>query len=127
MFKCPVYSSKALADILNHPHAYRMPAMTEIPIPNTTVMLEGQKLRWKEFEITFYYFPGQTLYHEALLVKHKNGESILFIGDSFSPSGMDDYCLLNRNFIHPGKGYLYCLNFLRKLPENTWLIWHEQR
>jgi hypothetical protein len=78
-------------------------------------------MSWKDFTLTFNYFPGQTLYHDAVLFKKSNGESIFFIGDSFTPSGIDDYCLLNRNFLHPHTGFFFCLDFLRGLPENVLL------
>jgi hypothetical protein len=122
IFNCPVYVCKELADILKNPHAYRLPAMTDRPITRTIAVDEGHKMQWKEFTLTFYYFPGQTLYHDALLVESNNGETILFIGDSFSPTGMDDYCILNRNFIHSGMGYLYCLDFLENIPQGVWLV-----
>jgi hypothetical protein len=79
-------------------------------------------MRWKEFTFTFYDFPGQTIYHYALLVEKENAEKIFFIGDSFTPSGIDDYCLLNRNLLHKHMGYLYCLNVLKKIPPGTLLI-----
>ncbi|MBZ5564903.1 MAG: hypothetical protein LAP13_21090 [Acidobacteriia bacterium] len=44
------------------------------------------------------------------------------MGDSFTPSGMDDYCLLNRNFLPPGKGYLDCLRQIRDLTGDYLLI-----
>jgi hypothetical protein len=73
-------------------------------------------MKWHEFSLTFYDFPGQTIYHDALLVEKEGDGKMLFVGDSFTPSGMDDYCLLNRNLIHDGRGYLYCLDLLRKIP-----------
>ena len=85
-------------------------------------MPEAHKMRWKEFTFTFYDFPGQTIYHYALLVEKENAEKIFFIGDSFTPSGIDDYCLLNRNLFHKNTGYLYCLNMLKKIPPGTLLI-----
>ena len=57
-----------------------------------------------------------------MFVEKDEGEKILFIGDSFTPSGIDDYCLLNRNFLHEGMGYFYCLNFLREIPPGCLLI-----
>ena len=120
-FKCPVYITQEIKDILENPSAYRMPCLTTEPIRNLTVMQEGQKMKWKDFTLTFHFFPGQTLYHSALLVENDSKESIFFIGDSFTPAGIDDYCLLNRNFLHKGTGYLYCLDFLKKLPENVLL------
>jgi hypothetical protein len=47
---------------------------------------------------------------------------VFFIGDAFSPSGMDDYCVLNRNLMHNNDGFLNCLRQIRELGENYWLI-----
>jgi len=121
-FKCPVYACQDSIDILQNPHAYRLPAMTSKGIPNLTSVSDGHKMRWKEFDFTFCYFPGQTLYHDALLVEKDDGEKIFFIGDSFTPSGIDDYCLQNRNLLQQGMGYFYCLAFLRKMPPDYLLI-----
>jgi glyoxylase-like metal-dependent hydrolase (beta-lactamase superfamily II) len=120
-FGCPVYVTKELKDILENPSAYHLPCLTAHPIQNLTIMESGQRMEWKDFTLTFNYFPGQTLYHDALLFQKKNGEAIFFIGDSFTPSGIDDYCLLNRNLLHPGTGYFYCLDMLRTLPSNVLL------
>ena len=76
---------------------------------------------WKNFELTFFYFPGQTLYHDGLLMENKNGEAIFFTGDSFTPAGIDDYCFQNRNMLHEGTGYLYCLDVLKKFPTHVLL------
>jgi len=121
-FGCPVYASQQSADILVHPAAYRLPCLTSNAISNLTAVPDGHKMRWKEFDFTFYYFPGQTLYHDALLVEKDGGEKIFFIGDSFTPSGIDDYCLQNRNILHRGMGYFYCLDLLRKVPAEHLLI-----
>lgn len=121
-FQCPVYSCRELANVLEHPEAYRLPAMTSDGIANLTSLAHGQKKRWKEFDLTSYYFPGQTLYHGALLVERDDGQKIFFIGDSFTPSGMDDYCLLNRNLLHEDAGYFYCLDLLLKMPQDYLLV-----
>lgn len=121
-FQCPVYSCRELTDVLEHPEAYRLPAMTSDGIANLTSLAHGQKKRWKEFDLTSYYFPGQTLYHGALLVERDDGQKIFFIGDSFTPSGMDDYCLLNRNLLHEDAGYFYCLDLLLKMPQDYLLV-----
>lgn len=121
-FNCPVYATGPLVDILEHPGDYRLPCLTPNPIANIKVMPEAHKMRWKEFTFTFHDFPGQTIYHDALLVEKDNAEKIFFIGDSFTPSGIDDYCLLNRNLLHESTGYFYCLSLLRKIPSETLLI-----
>jgi glyoxylase-like metal-dependent hydrolase (beta-lactamase superfamily II) len=121
-FKCPVYASRQSRDILENPGAYRLPCLTSQGVPNLIAVTDGNKIRWKEFDLTFYYFPGQTLYHDALLVEKDMGERIFFIGDSFTPSGIDDYCLQNRNFLHKGMGFLYCLDHLQKMRPDYLLI-----
>ena len=122
LFHCPVYASETIKDILENPGAYRMPAETANPVRPVRGMAEGSVLRWKEFTLRFSFFPGQTLYHGGLLVTRDTGERIFFIGDSFSPTGIDDYCLLNRNFLHPGEGYFYCLRVLKKMTSDYMLI-----
>jgi len=121
-FNCPIYATNLVVDILKHPGAYRLPCLTRNSIPNIRVMPEAHKMRWKEFTFTFHDFPGQTIYHSALLVEKDNAEKIFFIGDSFTPSGIDDYCLLNRNLLHESMGYFYCFSLLRKIPPETLLI-----
>ncbi|MEW6237177.1 MAG: MBL fold metallo-hydrolase [Candidatus Omnitrophota bacterium] len=121
-FGCPVYCCAELKDILENPSAYRLPCLTPNAIPNIKVMKEGETLSWKEFIFTFSFYPGQTLYHGGLLAEKNNGEKIFFIGDSFTPSGIDDYCLLNRNLLHPGTGYFYCLDVLKKMKPDYLLI-----
>ncbi len=118
----PVYYSAALTDVLANPGSYKLPAMTRNAILKGQAMGEGQKKQWHEFEMEFAFFPGQTLYHGVMLLSHsENGTKIVFGGDSFTPSGMDDYCLLNRNLTGENEGYLYCLQYLRKLGEGVFL------
>lgn len=121
-YKCPVYATTEYSDILERPGAYHMPAMTHTPIPNVTAFKDGHTMKWKEFELTFHFYPGQAFYHGALLVKRNKDTPVFFVGDSFSPSGMDDYCLLNRNLLHKDTGYRKCLKMIRDLGPNYWLI-----
>ena len=58
----------------------------------------------------------------AWLVKRDGGETFFFIGDSFTPAGIDDYCLLNRNFLHEGMGYFRCLETVKREAPEAWLI-----
>lgn len=120
---CPVYATPILEDILRRPGTYRLPCVTPNAIERLTIMPNGHRRRWKEFTLTFYDFPGQTIYHDALLVEKDGGETIFFIGDSFTPSGLDDYCLQNRNLLGEGQGYLYCLGLLKRaIPAQALLI-----
>ena len=121
-FSAPVHYTARMQEILENPAAFRMPCLTTSPIRNQSPEPDGRKLRWREFELTFFDFPGQTLYHGGLRVKKDSGETLFFVGDSFTPSGMDDYSLQNRNFLREGSGYLYCLNLLEREAKTAWLI-----
>lgn len=120
-FKCPVYATTEYADILEHPDRYHMPAMTSNPIKISSVK-NGHKMKWKEFDLTMHFFPGQTYYHGAMLAKRENEKPIFFIGDAFSPSGMDDYCVLNRNLVGPNNGYKLCFKKMHAIKEDYWLV-----
>ena len=118
----PVYAGKELQDILENPDAYHMPAMTHKPIHPVHALTEGQRLRWHEFEFEYTYFPGQAIYHGGLDVRRDGGERYFFVGDSFSPSGLDDYCLLNRHLLHPAMGHFRCLDRIESMEGDYWLV-----
>jgi len=121
-FRCPVYATKPYADVLENPAAYHLPAMTETAVKKVTAVEDGHSMKWHEFDLTFHFFPGQTLYHGALLARKAGEKPVFFIGDSFAPSGIDDYCVLNRNLVHADSGFLRCLKQLRTLKGNYWLV-----
>ena len=119
-YRCPVYVLPEYADLLKNPFAYHLPCLTDAPISPINVVHDGQTSTWEEFQFTYRFFPGQTWFHGALLVHLKNDptEAILFAGDAFTPSGVDDYCLLNRNILNQNQGnpnasgYFQCLDIL---------------
>ena len=121
-FKCPVYATEEYADLLERPSAYHLPAMTANPIRNVKVLADGHKMTWNEFELTFHFFPGQTYYHGAVFARKKGERPIFFVGDAFAPSGIDDYCVLNRNLVREDSGYLLCLKKLRDIDEPFWIV-----
>jgi len=113
-FACPIYADKIQADILKNPVCYRLPCISPVSV-DVTPLNDGDSRRWEEFEVTSFAFPGQTLYHDGLMVKNTdNGDVIFFAGDSFTPSGIDDYCAYNRNLLMPDGGYLKCIGILKK-------------
>jgi glyoxylase-like metal-dependent hydrolase (beta-lactamase superfamily II) len=116
-----VYATPELRGILEHPSWWHMPCLTPNPILHVETLPQAAITHWHEFQFMDFYFPGQTLYHDALLIKKDNAESVLFVGDSFTPSGIDDYCLLNRNFTAPEPGFDDCLRLIERLKPD-WLI-----
>ncbi|NLH74965.1 MAG: MBL fold metallo-hydrolase [Verrucomicrobia bacterium] len=121
-FGAKIHACGSLIDVLENPSDYRLPCLTRNSVKVTAPHASGDSWRWKEFKMTIFDFPGQTLHHNALLVEHDNGQAILFLGDSFTPSGIDDYCLQNRNILCRDRGYFNCLDQLERLPKNCMLV-----
>lgn len=119
-FDCDVYAIREYADLLKHPSAYRLPCLTGNPITRLKAVRDGYQMEWEEFVLTFHFFPGQTWYHGGLLVHLKDDpkQAVFFAGDAFTPSGLDDYCIWNRNLLNEGTvssdsaGYFQCLDLL---------------
>lgn len=113
-FHCPCYAVQSVADVVTRPLAWRLPCISPAQVKVDHILTDGSPLVWREYRMVAYEFPGQTLYHGALYVE--NGEDrLLFVGDSFTPAGIDDYCIQNRNFLHEGMGFRRCLELAARL------------
>jgi glyoxylase-like metal-dependent hydrolase (beta-lactamase superfamily II) len=113
-FDCPTYVDARMSDILENPRAYRLPCISPSVIKVTNRMEDGESWMWNEFKMTAYHFPGQTYYHGGLLVEGQ-GVRMFFAGDSFTMSGIDDYCSGNRNWLGEGVGFDRCLALMMEL------------
>ncbi|MGQ9523492.1 MAG: MBL fold metallo-hydrolase [Armatimonadota bacterium] len=114
LLSCSVIAHESMADILRRPQAYFMPCVYPEPIEPDRVTKDGESWLWRGFKLTAYSFPGQTIYDAALLVEH-DMTRVLFVGDSLTPGGLDDYCAYNRNLLGPAVGYQHCLGLLERL------------
>lgn len=121
-FGAKVHACGSLIDLVEHPGDYRLPCLTKNPTHVTARHRDGDQWRWKEYRLKIFDFPGQTLYHNALLVRRDHDWSAFFAGDSFTPSGIDDYCLQNRNWLHDGQGFFRCLDLLGQLPGGCFIL-----
>jgi glyoxylase-like metal-dependent hydrolase (beta-lactamase superfamily II) len=118
------YVQKELQDVLENPYAYSMPALTPECIHVDHALREGEVINWKGYKMTGYYFPGQTIYHDGLLIEH-NGTRLFMTGDSFADFGIDDYCSYNRNFLGKDEpGYEQCFRLLLKLKPDLLVASH---
>ncbi len=122
----PIYADEHLSEILLHPSRFDLPCLSPAAAPVTHATHHGESWRWHEFELTALHFPGQTLYHGGLLVRG-HGLSVLFGGDSFAPTGLDDYTAGNRNFLGAGLGYRRCLDLIRQYQPDLILNQHQQQ
>lgn len=113
-FDVPTWASPVVADVVKRPRDWRIPCLSEAEARVDHEPADGESWRWNEFWMTSFFFPGQTYYHGGLLVQGR-GMRLLFAGDSFTPSGMDDYCAANRNLLGEGVGYDRCLTLMDRL------------
>jgi glyoxylase-like metal-dependent hydrolase (beta-lactamase superfamily II) len=122
-FGAEVYVQSRLVDIIENPTAYNMPCLYPESIHVDHVLEHGEATQWKEFSLTAYYFPGQTLYHAGLLIE-RDGYKVFVAGDSFINWGINPSCSENRCFLGRDRGYEDCLNLLLKVKPDMMVASH---
>ena len=113
-FDCPCITDRAVARVISDPRAWRLPCVSPAKARVDRATKDGESWTWHEFKLTAYHFPGQTLYHSGLLVEG-HGARMLFVGDSFTMGGIDDYCSGNRNWLGRGVGFDRCIALIEEL------------
>jgi len=113
-FGCSIYADESVADVVEDPRRYRTPCISPVEISVDNHTKDGESWTWNEFKMTAYHFPGQTYFHGGLLVEGR-GVRMFFAGDSFTMSGIDDYCSGNRNWLGEGVGFDRCLKLMSDL------------
>ena len=121
-FGCPVYATPEVADVLKNPGHWFLPGVSPNVVDEVVTKQNGDRMEWEEFAFTFLFFPGQMFNHGALFVEKPDHDPVLFMGDSFSPSGIDDYCLMNRNLMGDDTGYELCFQKIEALPDDLWMV-----
>ncbi len=125
-YNCKVYCHVCFSDLLTNPNGYILPCLYEAPIQVDYQLTDFEDIIWKEFVMTNCYFPGQTIYHAALcLYNQRANERVLFVGDSFTPTGIDDYCSYNINPLKLSDGYFYCIDLLENMPIDCMINQHQ--
>ena len=122
-FNCPVVADEHVAQVIEDPLAWRLPCISPVQVEIDRRTGHGERWQWHEFALTAYHLPGQTFYHGGLLVEGR-GTRILFVGDSFTPAGIDDYCAGNRNYLGNGVGFDACVALVRELEPDLLLNCH---
>ena len=113
-FDCPCITDRAVARVITKPLAWRLPCISPSRARVDRATADGESWQWHEFKMTAYHLPGQTLYHGALLVEG-HGVRMLFVGDSFTMAGIDDYCMHNRVWLGRGVGFDRCIGLIEEL------------
>lgn len=113
-FPCTTRTDSIVAEVVENPRGFRIPCISPAVAQIDHRTQDGDSWTWNEFKMTAYHFPGQTYYHGGLLVEGR-GVRLFFAGDSFTMSGIDDYCSGNRNLLGEGVGYDRCLAWIAEL------------
>jgi len=125
-FSCPIMTEEHMAEIIEQPLRFFLPCISPNGAPVARAVREGESWQWHEFNLTAFHFPGQTYYHSGLLVEG-HGKRVFFAGDSGSPTGLDDHCCGNRNFLGAGKGFRRCMEIWRKHKPHYIFNQHQDR
>lgn len=77
-----VWCPENFSDVLENPQKYDLPCLWYDPIPVDRQLPLNKKIKWEEFEFTFYEQSGHTLYAVAIefIV---DGKRVLAIGDQY--------------------------------------------
>ncbi len=78
------WAHEILVGPITNPYAYARPYVHNCPTHVDRVLREGETVRWHEYEITAFWFPGQTDFH-AVYELEVDGHHALFSGDNFYP------------------------------------------
>ena len=68
-FDCPCITDRHVAEVITDPVAWRLPCISPSRARVDRPTHDGESWQWHEFKLTAYHYPGQTLYHAALLVE----------------------------------------------------------
>lgn len=78
------YAHECLVGPIENPYAYARPWLHNHPTHVDVPLAEGQTVRWHEYSLTAWWFPGQTDLH-AVYATVIDGHRALFAGDNFYP------------------------------------------
>jgi glyoxylase-like metal-dependent hydrolase (beta-lactamase superfamily II) len=101
-----VWAPASVAPVLREPHRFDLPCLWPEPIEPDVVLAPGEPVRWNEYELTAYPFPGHTLYAAAIEFE-VDGRRVLVTGDQYALEG--ERAILNyqyrnqfrrRDFVH---------------------------
>ncbi len=112
---CPVLTDQVMAPVLECPTDWFLTCLSPNAVQVDHPTADGETWRWENYTLTAFHFPGQTLYHSGLFAVPDEGPSLFFAGDAVTPTGIDDYCTWNRNWLGEDVGLAYCLKLLREL------------
>ncbi|GAB4125778.1 MAG: hypothetical protein Kow001_21860 [Acidobacteriota bacterium] len=110
-----------MVDIFKYPTRYRLPCLVPFPIQPDRILTDGEKVRWEEYELEFFHMPGQTEFHQGLVVDI-DGRKVMFTGDNTwnkrDPDRLRNGPLVPQNEYFLDGGFITCARLmLRHMPD----------
>jgi glyoxylase-like metal-dependent hydrolase (beta-lactamase superfamily II) len=81
-----VWTLDLVADLLERPHAYRVPCLWATPTPVARRLGDGERLIWNEFAFDVHHNPGHTWW-AGLFLAELDGRRVAIIGDETLADG----------------------------------------
>lgn len=76
-----VWNLASNADIMKNSSAYNLPCLFPSSIETDRIIKDDEHVKWNEYDIHFFHFPGQTYYNMGICVQ-VDGETVVFSGDN---------------------------------------------
>jgi glyoxylase-like metal-dependent hydrolase (beta-lactamase superfamily II) len=83
-----VWAAEHVAPVLEDPKRYDLPCLWPEPIPVDRALPLETPIKWREYELTLYPFPGHTRY-AAAIVFEVDGKRVIATGDQYTPETLN--------------------------------------
>ena len=106
-----IWIFEKMLDVFENPQNYKLPCLIPFPIKADRVIKDSETIEWEGLKLHFFHMPGQTIYHQGLMVEDE-GKRFVFSGDNiWHPADgvrpMNSPVIpRNRYFIGDNEGYL---------------------
>ena len=81
MIDTEIWIFEGMLDVFENPIKYKLPCLIPFPIKADRVIKDGETIEWEGFKLHFFYMPGQTIYHQGMMVEDE-GKRYVFSGDN---------------------------------------------
>jgi len=106
-----IWIFEKMLDVFENPERYTLPCLIPFPIKADRVIKDGETIEWEGLKLYFFHMPGQTFYHQGLMVEDEGKRYLLSGDNNWHPADgvrpMNSPVIpKNRYFIGENDGYL---------------------
>ncbi|MFC1734553.1 MBL fold metallo-hydrolase [Candidatus Hydrogenedentota bacterium] len=90
--KAELWAHEKMADVLDNPFGHELPWHIKWPLKVERTIKEGEKVKWNEYELQFFWQPGHTRYAQGIFFE-VDGKRVAVCGDNIlgSEAGTPGY------------------------------------